>query len=568
MKKMACVALILGLLPLGGWLANDLMPVRAEQAAAVVEKPSAKKPTDQPQLFEGMGPHRRKITTESSEAQRYFDQGLTWMFGFNHDEAIRSFSRAAELDDKCAMAWWGIALCEGPNYNDEVMTDERNEAAWNALQEAQARIENTTPLERALIEALATRYAKPWPEDRTALNQAYADAMAKVWEKYPDDADVGMLYAEALMDLKPWQLYSLDQKPAEGTDTIVATLERVMELEPYHPGANHLYIHAVEPSANPYKALPAAHRLSDLVPASGHLLHMPSHIYVKTGFWDEAIVQNQKAMRSDEKYRSLSANHAMQHTYMVHNAHMLAFTSMMTGREKQAMAAARAMRENVPDEVLEAVGPIIDLWMCSPYDVQKRFGRWDAILAEEPPPEYLPITTAIWRAHRAIAFAAKKDFESAAKEQAAFRAAKAAIPEEHMAFGDAAHTILEVSEYFVAAEIALQQGDWKTAAKLLEQGAEVEDRLNYGEPPQWLQPIRHTLGAVYMSDERYADAERVFREDLAKWPRNGWSLYGLSRALQMQGKTAEAGEYRQLFRGVWAQADEPLGTSCKCIPEL
>ncbi|TWU13316.1 Tetratricopeptide repeat protein [Symmachiella macrocystis] len=567
MKKFACISILVVALACCGWTAGEWFSTAIGQEA-VAERSAPAGPTDQPQLFEGMGPHRRAITTNSPEAQKYFNQALTWMYSFNHDEAIRSFRRAAELDDQCAMAWWGIAFCEGPNYNDEIMTEERSAAAWDALQQAQTRIENTTPVERALIEALGHRYAKPWPEDRTGLEQAYADAMAKVWETYSDDADVGTLYAEALMVQKPWQLYALDQTPAEGTDKIIATLERVMEIEPEHPGANHYYIHAVEPSKNPYRALPSAKRLSDLVPASGHMLHMPSHIHVKTGFWDEAIVQNQKALRSDTKYRARSANHAMQHTYMVHNAHMLAFTSMMTGREKQALAAARATWDNTPPEVLEVVGPIIDLWMCSVYDVQKRFGRWDAILAEEQPPEYLPITTAIWRAHRAVAYAAKKDFPAAVREQAEFRKAKAAIPAEHMAFGDPAHTILEVSEFFIAAEIALQQGDWKTSAELLEQAAVIEDRLNYGEPPQWLQPVRHTLGAVYLSDKRYADAERVYREDLAKWPRNGWSLYGLSRALELQGKTEEADGYRQLYRGVWAQADEPLGTSCKCIPKL
>jgi tetratricopeptide (TPR) repeat protein len=240
---------------------------------------------------------------------------------------------------------------------------------------------------------------------------------------------------------------------------------------------------------------------------------------------------------------------------------------MMSGREREAMAAARAMWKNVPDDALRDVGPVFDLWMCSVYDVQKRFGRWDDILAEDPPPEFLPITTAIWRAHRAIAYAAKKDFPNAWREHEAFRRAKAAVPEDLIAITDPAHTILDVSDYFIAGEIALQQGRWERAAKLLEEGAKIEDSLSYGEPPQWLQPIRHTLGAVYLKSGRYQDAERVYREDLAKWPGNGWSLFGLSRALEGQGKTAEANQVKCQYDRAWARADEPTETSCKCIPK-
>ncbi len=235
------------------------------------------------QRFAGMGPHRRTITTSSSAAQDYFNQGLAWAQAFNHDEAIRSFLVAAELDPECAMAWWGVAYCEGPNYNDEVMTEARSKAAWYALQNAVARIEHTCPVERALIEALSHRYANPWPDDRTPLEQAYADAMADVWRRYPDDADAGTLYAEALMVQKPWKLYTLDQQPVEGTAEILAVLSRVLKIEPDHPGANHLWIHAVEPSARPSDGLEAARRLGSLVPASGHLLHMPCHIYVEDG---------------------------------------------------------------------------------------------------------------------------------------------------------------------------------------------------------------------------------------------------------------------------------------------
>jgi tetratricopeptide (TPR) repeat protein len=529
-------------------------------------QPELEAPETGAQLFPDLGPHRRPITTNSSEAQAYFDQGLTWLYSFNHDEAIRAFTRAADLDPDCAMAWWGVSLGEGPNYNDPEMTEKRSTAAWEALQKARERIDKTTPVERALIEALTHRYANPWPEDRSQLEQAYADAMAEVWATYPEDTDVATLYAEALMVRTPWKLYTEDGEPKADTWLIVDTLERAMELDPNNPGAKHLYIHAVEPSKDPDRGLVAADTLSELVPNAGHLLHMPSHIYVKTGRWEQAITQNQKAVRADAAYRERSPDQGIQYLYMVHNAHMLAYAAMMSGREQQALEAANAMWETVPEEALEEVGPLFDKWMCSVYDVQKRFGRWNDILEADPPPAFLPITTATWRAHRAVAYAAKKDFDNARRELEEFRKVKDALPEDTKWGRDSALKVLMVSDFFIQGEIALQQGDLELAAQLLEQGAEVEDTLGYGEPPQWLQPVRHTLGAVYLTSGKYEQAERAYREDLAKWRGNGWSLYGLSRALEEQGKTAEAGEARKQHELAWADADEPTKTSCKCIP--
>lgn len=520
-------------------------------------------------LFQGLGSHHRPVTTSSPLAQRYFDQGLVWTYAFNHDEAIRSFKQTAALDPDCAMAWWGVALCEGPNYNDPEMTDARSAAAWDALQKALARIDNTSPVERALIEALSHRYANPWPKDRTALEQAYADAMAEVWAAYPNDSDVGTLYAEAMMVQRPWKLYSRDYEPAPDTPKIVAVLERVMTMAPGNPGAKHLYIHAIEPSADPDRALLAADKLRDMVPASGHLNHMPSHIYVLTGHWDQAVTQNEKAVRADASYRRISPKQTVQHLYMAHNAHMLAFASMMSGREREAIKAARAMWAGLPPDAMAdpVVVGFVDPWLCAVYDVQKRFGRWDDILTEPAPPANFPITTAIWRAHRAIAYAAKKDFEHAEREQEAFRQAKAAIPEDLMWYTDPAHQVLEVAEHFVAGELDLQKGDLQQAAIELEKGAELEDALTYSEPPQWTQPIRHTLGAVYLAGGRYEDAERVYRADLKKWRNNGWALYGLSRALEKQGKTEEASKVQRQYREAWSHADAPTSTSCKCIPE-
>lgn len=523
----------------------------------------------QARLFEGMGPHVRQITTDSAEAQRWFNHGLAWKYAFNHAEAMRCFRQAAELDDHCAMAWWGISLAAGPEYNDPVMTPDRTATAWDGLQKALSRIDDrTTPVERALIEALKARYAKMEPdsEGRARLNEAYAAAMRHVWQTYPNDADVGALFAEALMVVRPWQLYAIeDGTPHADTPEIVRTLTRVVAIEPEHPGALHLYIHAVEPSRDPGMALFAADRLCDLVPASGHLLHMPCHIYVQTGNWDRAIVQSEKAMRADDRYDVLTQVPDGQYLYIVHNSHMLAFAAMMIGREREAMTCAREMWADVPEDALPRVGPVFDMWMCSVYDVQKRFGRWDDIIAEPAPPKFLPITQARWRAARAVAYAAKKDFEMAQEEYGKFKAATSAIPKDVPWGYERVMRALKVSDYFIPGEIALQHGDWARAAELLEKAAAAEDILTYDEPPEWLQPVRHTLGAVYLKAGKFAQAEQAYREDLADWPENGWSLFGLSRALEEQGKSREAAQISAHYRQVWARADEMTTTSCKCI---
>ena len=552
--------------------AASLAVLIALNGCAMLRKPptaTAYGATGSPQIFDGMGPHTRKITTDSPVAQEYFNQGLNWMYSFNHDEAVRSFTKATELDPECAMAWWGVAYAQGPNYNDAIMSDVRNAAAWKALQNALARIESTSPKERSLIEALTHRYENPAPKDRKHLERAFAGAMAKVWAYYPNDSDIGTWYAESLMVQHPWKLYTSDGQPArEETLKIVAVLEQVLAMAPGNPGANHLYIHAIEPSEDKGRAIAAADRLSDLVPGSGHLQHMPSHIYVQVGMWERSIEQNAKAMKCDDRYRVLSPEQSTQRGYMAHNSHMLAFSAMMIGREREAMAAARDMWDDLPEEDLRRVGPFLDSWMCSLYDVQKRFGRWDALLAEPAPPQYLPITTAVWRAHRAIAYAAKKDFENAEREQMAFRSAMRAIPTTPtlVTYGMAVKFLL-VSELFIDGEIALQKGYWEEAESLLEEAVVIEDALGYGEPPMWLQPVRHTLGAVYLKSGRYVDAERVYREDLAKWHGNGWSLFGLSRALQGQGKIQQAEEVEDQYRAAWSRADAPTTTSCKCIPK-
>lgn len=518
------------------------------------------------QLFGGLGSHTRPVTTSSPEAQAYFDEGLNWLFAFNHDEAVRSFTKAAALDPGCAMAWWGVSYAQGPNYNDPVMTEGRSRAAWEALEKARAAVDSESPAERALIGALGARYANPWPEDRSGLNAAFAEAMGKVWARFDTDTDVAALYADSIMVQTPWMLYDVRTKePIEAVPTVLATLERGLELDPSHPGLNHLYIHAVEPSKDPGKAAGAADRLCDAVPTAGHLQHMPSHIYVQVGRWADAVDRNAKALAADAAYRARSPEQFTQHLYMAHNAHMLAFAAMMTGREREAVDATRVMWEDIPEDQLEQVAPIVDSWMCARYDVEKRFGRWDKILAEAAPPAFMPVTTANWHAARAVALSAKKDFEGARRELEAFRRAVQRIPEDAMWGPDKTRTVLSVADHFIEGEIKLQQQDWAGAAADLEKAVEVEDTLAYGEPPNWLQPTRHTLGAVYLSDGRYADAERVYREDLTKWPGNGWSLWGLAESLRQQGREGEAAEAYAQYEQAWQFAEEAATTSCKCI---
>ncbi len=525
------------------------------------------------QLFDGLGDYHRGFTTSSDTARQYLNQGMIWLQAFNYDEAERSFREAARSDPDCAMAWWGVAYASAPSYNHSKMTEERAATCWQAIQNAQSRIDNTNSVERALIEALSKRFEMPYPlEDDAHLDQAYADAMGEIWKRFPDDADVGMLYAEALMVRTPWALYNQDREPAGDTPKIEALLERVLELKPNLAGAGHLYIHAVELSKSPERGLVVADRLSTLVPLSGHLLHMPSHIYTRTGDWDRAIEQNALAMEADVKYRAKSPDQIVQHMYMVHNNHIRAYGAMMVGRETEALETSRRMWSQIPADRLEAVAPEVDAWMCSVYDVYKRFGRWDEMLAEPAPPEYMPFTFATWHAHRAISYAAKKEFDAAEREFKAYRRVRDNIRPEHLSnfySVKAAQGRLNVIEHFVPGEIALQKGRLRKAIRHLERAKVAEDKLGYsGEPPDYLQPIRHTLGAVYLKAGNLERAEEAYREDLAEFPDNGWSLYGLSRVLHAQNRTEDAKRLEEEFHRVWAGADGPITTSCECVPAI
>jgi tetratricopeptide (TPR) repeat protein len=518
-----------------------------------------------PRLFDGLGHHHRRVTTMSAAAQKYFDQGLTWAYAFNHDEAIRSFTEAARLDPNCAMAWWGVAFCHGPHINNPVVPRERAQAAWDAVQKALALEPQTTPVERGLILAVAKRYSADPETKRAPLDAAYADAMVELHRANPRDADIATLAAESLMDLQPWDLWTKDGQPKGRTPEIVAALESAIQLNPDHPGALHLYIHAMEASPQAAKAVPAANRLRTLVPAAGHLVHMPSHIDVRMGRWDLASEANQRAIAADAAYARKVPRQAFYRVYMAHNNHFLAYSAMMQGRFKIALSAARNMMTGIPPEFLEQSAALVDPYTAIEYQVLLRFGKWDELLARPAPHASLPVTTAQWRFARASALAAKNDVDAARSEQARFREAVAKIPEGTMTAINKASDVLDIAERVLEGEIAFREKRIDDAVKLLRDAAEREDKLVYMEPPEWIQPVRHSLAAILLASGRAAEAETAYREDLARWPESGWALYGLSEALRAQDKTTEADKVTQRFNAAWKQADTKIDASCLCV---
>jgi len=515
-------------------------------------------------LYE-LGAFSRAVTTSSPEAQRYFDQGLAFMYGFNHDEAIRSFRRAAELDPGCAMAHWGVAVANGPHINNPVLPADRGQAAWDALARAQAVAAGATPVEKALIVAQAARYASPPPEDRKHLDLAYANAMRAVWAAYPQDPDVGAIFAEAMADLRPWDLWLPDGKPQPGTEELVATLDAVLRLDPKHPLALHLYVHAVEASTQPGRADAAAEALRDRLPGLGHLLHMPSHIDVRRGRWQEAVVANTKAIASDRSYTARAPEQGFYRLYLAHNHHMLTYSAMMTGQSALALRTIREMVDDIPLEFFKA-NPFADGFMAMPLEVLMRFGRWQEILATPDFPDFVPISRALQHYARGVAFAASDRVPYAERELQAFLEARTRVPKEAFFGNNTAADVLDVAERVLKGELLFRSGKGDEGIALLREGALREDKLRYDEPPDWIQPVRHPLGAALLQAGRFADAEAVFREDLEKLPDNGWGLYGLSRALQMQKKRSEAAAVLKRFERIWIRADVKIQSPCLCLP--
>jgi tetratricopeptide (TPR) repeat protein len=521
-------------------------------------------------LYDGLGSYSRKVTTNSAEAQRYFDQGFAFLHGFNHRAAIRAFQQAAEIDPECAMAHWGIALACGPHINSIAVPPPAAELAWKELGLAQKNSGNASPVERALIGALAKRYANPQPEDRSGLDRAYADAMREVWKKYPKDPDVGALFAEAMMNLRPWDQWTPEGKPQPGTDEITATLDTVLKLNPNHPVANHLYIHAVEASPNPERAMAAADRLRNLQPGLAHNVHMPSHIDIRTGQWLKAVDTNAKAVEADQRYRKIfGPPKGFLNVYIAHNRHMLAYAAMMTGQRDLAMKHIRAMVAEMPSEFLTENALQAEGNVAMPLEVMVRFGLWDDIFAEpERYTDKMWFTRAFHHAARAIAYAAKGDTANAHNAQSVFVERAKLVPKEDFLGTNSCEALLAVAIPMVEGEILIAEGKIDGGIEQLRAAIRKEDALKYDEPPGWLIPVRHSLGAVLMKQQRFAEAEQVYRDDLARLPENGWSLLGLAESLRKQKKNAdEIAQTQRKFEKVWAKADLTITTSCLCQPQ-
>jgi tetratricopeptide (TPR) repeat protein len=521
-------------------------------------------------LYDRLGSYSRKVTTNSAEAQRYFNQGLGFLQGFNHRAAIRAFQQAAEIDPECAMAHWGVALACGPHINSMAVPPPAAKLAGKELELARKNAGKASPVEQALIDALAKRYANPQPEDRSGLDRAYADALREVWKKYPKDPDVGALFAEAMMNLRPWDQWTPDGKPQPGTHEIIATLDAVLKLNPNHPLANHLYIHAVEASPNPERAIPVADRLRNLQPGLAHNVHMPSHIDIRTGQWLKAVDTNEKAVEADHQHRKVFGPHkGFLNVYVLHNRAMLAYAAMMTGQRDLAMKHIRAMVAEMPADFLKENALQAEANVAMPLEVMVRFGLWDEILAEpEKYSDKMWFTRAFHHAARAIAYAAKGDTASARKAQSVFVERAKLVPKEDFLSNNSCEALLDVVIPMVEGEILIAEGRIDSGIEQLRAAIKKEDALKYDEPPGWLIPVRHSLGAVLMKQQRFAEAEQVYRNDLARLPENGWSLLGLAESLRKQKKNAdEVAQTQAKFEKVWAKADLSITTSCLCQPQ-
>ena len=515
-------------------------------------------------LFEGLGPYHRVISTRSPEAQRYFDQGMNFMWGFNLHEAQRSFEECAKLDPECAMCEWGVALSLGPHFNVPAIPP-RTEAANGHAQKALGMLAGATPVERGLVEAIVKRYSAPapgTPDDQKKLDAAYADAMRALAEKVPDDNDVLALYAEALMDLRPWDLWTADEKPQPGTPELIATLERVLARDPEHPGANHYYIHVIEPSPHPEKALAAADRLKKLDSTVGHLTHMPSHVYEKVGRYDDAAAANARALEKDRAYETQAKSiqpESFYPMYTAHNAQFLSWTAMSQGRSADAFRYAKLSVEKMPPEMLDMM-PGFDIFLTTPVLAYARFGKWDQVLSEPAPRKYA-FATAIWHYARGLAHAGKHAIPEAQADLDSVRAIAATIPGEATEANNSAQHLLGIAQKVLEGSIALESGKAADGIRLLEEAVRAEDQVRYDEPGDWLYPVRHKLGAALLKAGRPYEAALVYQADLDRNRENGWALMGLAESLRKQGKTQDAAAVQKRFVKAWARADVKITAS-------
>ena len=509
-------------------------------------------------LMEGLGRFHLPVRTSVPEAQRFFDQGMILVYGFNHDEAARAFRRAAALDPRMAMAHWGLALALGPNYNESSIPAERMKAAHEAVQRGLALAAGGPAHEREYLEALSKRFSPEANPDQQKLWAAYRDAMAELVRRYPDDAEAATLWADAAMVINAWRLFDGAGRPAAGTDEIIGALEAVLRRSPEHIGAHHLYIHAVEASATPERALLSADRLAALSPASGHLVHMPAHIYMRTGDYDRAAESNEWAAKADQEYLDRGGRRGIYTAgYYSHNLHFLAAAHAMRGNYAEASKAARRLEANVSPYLKEM--PFFESFMPTSMLISVRFGRWDDVLKTAEPAASAPISNAFWHWGRGMALAGTGKTAEAESAFKTFQSKAAALPPETGYGQNTTGAVFKIAEHFLNARLAAARGDRKAAVGFLRQAVAAEDALAYDEPPGWYHPLsRESLGGALLLDGQHAEAEAVFREDLRRNRRNGRSLFGLAESLKAQGKAREAELVGREFGRAWKSADTRL----------
>jgi tetratricopeptide (TPR) repeat protein len=510
-------------------------------------------------IYDNLGDLSHKVTTGSAGAQKFFDQGLRLTYAFNHNEAIASYTAATREDSTCAMCWWGIAYAMGPNINAPMDTAV-SRAAYAAIQRAVTLAPKASAYERDMIQAMATRYGPEPVANRAPLDSAYARAMKTVAKTYPSDPEAQTLYAESLMDLNPWNYWDdRGAKPRAGTQETIATLERTLKKYPNHLGACHFYIHIVEASTTPARALPCADKMAQQIPGAGHLVHMPSHIYMRVGQYHRVVDHNHHAVEADQNYvQDRKPTGFYQYTYYPHNWHMLWAGLIQLGRGAEAINASRELVKVVPVDVVKTVPPL-EYFFPAPYWTLVRFGKYDEMLAEPAPAEALRYTTGMWRYARGIALSAQDKTAEAQAELDSVVAITSATPDDAPAGINMQKTLLSLAERHLAGKLALAKGDTAAGIKALEQAKEHEDKLLYDEPPAWYLPIRQELAGVHLAMGHAKVAEKLYREDLVHYPNNGWSLYGLARSLEAQGKPAEAGKLDAQYRKMWDKADvKPL----------
>ncbi len=566
MRTLAYLVLLCGLIGTSAGPAAGQRPEASDALLPAIRDRATGDRADA-QFYPGLGGYSRPITTSSPVAQRWFNQGIQLLYGFNHDEAVRSFQRAAELDPSCSMAWWGVAYARGLHINNPEMSEQQSRLAHEAAEKALAALDDESPVERALVQAVRERYQWPVPSDRTPLDQRYADAMEAAWHQFPDDADVATLFAEALMDLQPWDLWTGAGVPKGRTLEVVAVLERVLAKTPQHPGANHFYIHAIEASPWPQKGSEAAERLRKLVPGAGHLVHMPSHIFIRTGRYAEAADANQKAIEADESYFAVAPKPDFYSLYFLHNVHFLAYAAMMEGRYQTAIDAARKIEQDIPPEFLQNYVTIADGFMPTSLHVLIRFGKWKEILDEPEPDSWRLFSRAERHFARAIAYSSLGQTAEARREIEQLDNVAAELTDDWKMGNNPAREVIAIARAMAAGELAFREQRPDEAFALLHQAVEGEEALSYDEPPGWMQPVRHALGALLLADGRHAEAEEVYRADLKRHPHNAWSLLGLQQSLAKQGKLPDAAALAEQVERAWARADVKPVASCYCHPD-